>query len=88
MIGSVGEVAEQPAEVRRVAARLEAIGTDEIAGVLSSVPPQWPLDDRQLETIGFFLERRAPQVASRLRGLAGVRDEACLLDHSLRAEHG
>jgi len=59
------------AEVRRVAARLEAIGTDEIAGVLSSVPPQWPVDDRQLETLGFFLERRAPQVAKRLLGLAG-----------------
>ena len=59
------------AEVRRVSERLGAIGTDDIAAVLSGIPPQWPVSDRQLEIIGYFLERRAPQAALRLREMAG-----------------
>jgi hypothetical protein len=53
------------------AGRLETIGREEIAEVMSSVPASWPASDGELETLGFFLERRAPAVAARLRALNG-----------------
>jgi hypothetical protein len=51
--------------------RLDAIGREEIAEVMSSVPASWPASDGELATVGFFLERRAPAVAARLRALNG-----------------
>ena len=58
-------------EVSRMSGRLGAIGAEDLVAVLSGVPRQWPVSDRQLEIIGRFLERRAPQAARRLLGLAG-----------------
>lgn len=52
-----------------VAARLEALTRLEVAGVLNQVPAAWPVTDEVLETLGWFLERRAPGVAARLRSL-------------------
>ncbi len=51
--------------------RLDTIVRDEIVPVMSSVPASWPVSDGELETLGFFLERRAPAVAARLRALNG-----------------
>jgi hypothetical protein len=51
--------------------RLENVRRGEIAKVMSSVPASWPMSDGELEAFGFFLERRAPAVAARLRALNG-----------------
>ena len=49
--------------------RLERMTADEIWSILSVVPPQWPVTEHELETVGWFLERRATPVAGRLRRL-------------------
>ena len=59
-------------ELERLASRLESISRDEIRLVLSEVPVSWPVTDAQLESLGYFLERRAAAVATRLRTLKGV----------------
>jgi hypothetical protein len=51
--------------------RIETISREEIAKIMSSVPASWPASDGELEALGFFLERRAPAVAARLRALNG-----------------
>jgi hypothetical protein len=50
--------------------RLERLKREEIVGMLRAVPAEWPVQQEELETVGWFLERRAPQVAVRLRTLA------------------
>ena len=57
------------ATVADVADRLEAVSRDELAEILRGVPPEWPVTDEALELLGFFHERRAPQVAGRLRSM-------------------
>jgi hypothetical protein len=37
-----------------------------IIGILRDIPREWPVSDSELEAVGFFLERRAEQVAQRL----------------------
>jgi hypothetical protein len=51
------------------AIRLEGISRDSLRLVLSQVPTSWPVNDDQLERLGFFLEERAKEVARRLRAL-------------------
>ena len=67
----LGQSAEglERSEVERVSAALDAVTRDELAEILRRVPVQWPRDDNELETLGWFLERRAAGVANRLRGL-------------------
>ena len=50
-----------------VATRLEELSHEQIAKALAEVPTSWLISDNDLESIGFFLEYRAPQVATRLR---------------------
>ena len=58
-------------EALSMSERLAEVSIDDLAGVLSGIPGDWPASDGELERLGFFLERRAPQVAGRLRRLAG-----------------
>ncbi len=58
-------------ELIELARRLEALVTEDLVGVLKGVPSSWPVDDEDLEALGFFLLRRAPAVAARLRGITG-----------------
>jgi hypothetical protein len=55
--------------VDEVAAALDAVKRDELASILNSVPSSWPVTDEDLEALGWFLERRAPAVALRVRAL-------------------
>ena len=59
------------AAVREVADALDAVTADDLVRVLSGIPPEWPVRDSELELLGFFLERRAPQVAERMRAMIG-----------------
>ncbi|GLX97924.1 HipA family kinase [Herbidospora sp. NBRC 101105] len=58
-----------PEAVERVATALDAISRDALVTVLCGVPASWPVDDNDLETLGWFLEHRAPAVADRIRRL-------------------
>jgi hypothetical protein len=58
-------------ELTRIADRLESLTRSEVHTVVAAVPGGWPVTNRELEALGFFLERRAPQVAERLRKLSG-----------------
>jgi len=53
--------------VEGMAARLEAVTREQLRGALVAIPSGWPVTDQELECVGFFLERRAPAVAARLR---------------------
>ena len=55
----------------KFAARLNKIGKDDLLPILNRIPLSWPVSDGELETLGFFLERRAPAVATRLETLQG-----------------
>lgn len=57
------------AELTRLADALDEVKRDDIAGVLRNVPTSWIASDTELETLGWYLETRAPQVAARLRAL-------------------
>ena len=52
-----------------VADEIDKLDRAALVAVLRRVPRQWPVTDGQLETLGWFLERRAGAVASRLRDL-------------------
>jgi len=54
-----------------VARQLEKVSRDQIAEILLKIPTSWRVTDEELETLGFFLERRAPAAASRLRHKVG-----------------
>ena len=56
------------AELRRLAGRLRNLGAGELVGALSVIPISWPVADRELEAVGWFLQRRAAAVAGRLEG--------------------
>ncbi len=58
-------------EVARLATRLENVTRAEILQILTRIPRSWPTTDVELETVGAFLEERAPQVAARLRARFG-----------------
>ena len=57
--------------VRAIAAALEAVNAEKLSEILNAIPQEWPAADADLELLGFFLERRAPQVAGRMRSLIG-----------------
>ena len=50
-----------------VAERLDNVTHSQLADALASIPWIWPVSDEELEAVGYFLARRAPQVATRLR---------------------
>ncbi|MEU8232800.1 HipA family kinase [Actinoplanes sp. NPDC048967] len=52
-----------------VADEIDKVDKAALLGILRRVPQAWPVSDSQLETLGWFLERRAGAVASRLREL-------------------
>lgn len=58
-----------PAAVAEVSAALDAVTQSDLAAILNHVPASWPVNDELLETLGWFLEHRAPAVANRLRSL-------------------
>jgi len=55
-----------------IADRIEAVTRDDIIAALAMIPAPWPVTDAELETVGFFVERRADAVASRLRAKWGI----------------
>jgi len=58
-----------PHAMEEFAARLEDIDRQDLVEILNSVPSSWPVTDEELEALGYFLERRAPAVADRVRQL-------------------
>ena len=50
-----------------VAASLEAAKRSALQKALAGIPSVWPVNDDELEGVGFFLEKRAPIVAQRIR---------------------
>lgn len=59
-----GEMAEA---ARAAAQNLRDVQADELIETLSDVPSSWPIGASDLERIGWFLYRRAPNVADRLQ---------------------
>jgi hypothetical protein len=57
------------------AMQLRSVSREEIAGILRSVPSEWPVTSTELEAVGWFLERRTGPVASRLVQLAATTAE-------------
>lgn len=57
------------AELERLANALNTIHMVDLQPILRSVPAAWPVTDDDLEELGRYLERRAPQVASRIMDL-------------------
>jgi hypothetical protein len=55
-----------------IADKFDAISHAQIVSVLKAIPSSWPVTDQELESVGFFLERRARSVGFRLRERAGV----------------
>lgn len=55
--------------IRTVADTLDAIDRTALVEVLRAVPASWPVSGEELEALGWFLEYRAPGVASRVRAL-------------------
>jgi hypothetical protein len=53
--------------MERIAGQLEQVDKKKLLRILRSVPTTWAVTDTDLEALGFFLERRAPAVADRLR---------------------
>jgi hypothetical protein len=58
-----------PEAIRRVSEALERIDRDALVKVVRGVPASWPVTHDDLETLGWFLEHRAPAVAARVRAL-------------------
>jgi hypothetical protein len=55
------------AAVQDVSSALDKVDRQALAGILRQVPEEWPVSDSELEALGWFLERRAAVVATRLR---------------------
>jgi len=58
--------------VSAVMGRLMELKRENLIDALSAVPASWQVTDQQLETVGYFLEARAPDVAGRLSARFGV----------------
>lgn len=54
-------------EMARIANKLDSIAKQDLMNLLSQVPSSWPVSDAELEYLGFFLLKRAPSVATRIR---------------------
>lgn len=61
-----------PTALDQYAQKLRSVSRAEIAGTLRGVPSEWPVTTAELETVGWFLERRACTVTSRLQDLAAT----------------
>jgi hypothetical protein len=75
VVDTAHELPDPPAGLSRAALEttadaLEAVNSGNLASILNSVPASWPVTDDELAAVGWFLERRAPGVAARLRALA------------------
>ena len=57
-------------EVRRMAARLRDLTRAELRDIIYNIPREWPVQDDELECVGWFLERRSSPVADRVEALA------------------
>jgi hypothetical protein len=64
---SYGGTAFSQEVLNSVAGLLEAVSRKDLISVLAAIPTSWPVTNAELETVGYFLERRAPDVAARLR---------------------
>lgn len=53
-------------ELGRLVERLRAIKVEEIMDVLSEIPADWPVDNAELETLGWFLSQRSGTCSRRL----------------------
>ncbi|WP_305786072.1 hypothetical protein [Symbioplanes lichenis] len=68
-------VLRQPADgllakdLQAIADQLDNVNRMSLARILRQVPRSWPVLDSELETLGWFMERRAGAVAGRLRDL-------------------
>lgn len=62
----------QRGEFTAAADKFEAVTRDELVQVLRQIPESWPVSDAELETLGWFLERRIAGVAQRLRALGAI----------------
>lgn len=51
------------------AVRLEQVDRGDLVPILSSVPSSWSVTETDLESLGYFLERRASPAAGRLRSI-------------------
>lgn len=69
--GSFSAAGLSPEALEDYAVALDAVSSDDIIEILSAIPPEWDVTDADLENLGFFLEQRAPRVATRLRQLTG-----------------
>ena len=58
-------------ELTRLAGRLRSLTRDDLVVLVRRVPASWPVGDTDLETLGWFLERRASAVADRLESMRG-----------------
>jgi hypothetical protein len=61
-----------PKAILDFANHLKEVSHDDIGGILNGIPESWPVTTQELETMGWYLERRACAVASRLEKLAGT----------------
>ena len=58
-----------PNAVEAMATRIESLSAASIVPILLSIPAGWPIEDEELETLGWFIEERARPAAQRLRTL-------------------
>ena len=52
--------------------QLRVVSATELLGILAKIPVDWPVTDEQLATVSWFLEQRAPTVATRLQHRAST----------------
>lgn len=57
------------------AGRLDTLSSLALGATLGTVPEEWPVSQVELNTVGWFLMRRAPEVSKRLRELAETNSE-------------
>ncbi len=56
-----------------IANRLDNLTRADLVEAVAAIPTSWPATDDELESLGYFLERRASQVAARVRVYTGER---------------
>lgn len=57
--------------VVEICSRLRALSQQTITEELARIPASWPVDNKELECVGWFLENRASHVAGRVEALGG-----------------
>ena len=56
----------------RVAGALENVTREQLVAILCAIPASWPVQDVELEALGYFLDRRRLPVSARIRQLAAT----------------